>query len=82
MSWRSVGIGPPLLTSALDGGDWSASRPGRFTPGDRVPGMYWIEGLVGPRTGLDDVEKRKLLTLLGLELRRNVNSCLTAATMD
>jgi hypothetical protein len=21
------------LTSALDGGEWSASRPGRFTPG-------------------------------------------------
>jgi hypothetical protein len=22
-----------FLTSALDGGEWSASRPGRFTPG-------------------------------------------------
>jgi hypothetical protein len=26
-------------------------------------------GWVGPRTGLDDVEKRKFLTLSGLELR-------------
>jgi len=26
------------MTSALDGGGWSASRPGRFTPGkDPVP---------------------------------------------
>jgi len=25
------------LTSGLDGGDWSASRLGRFTPGERVP---------------------------------------------
>jgi hypothetical protein len=25
---------------------------------------------VGPRAGLDDVEKRKFLTLVGLELRR------------
>jgi hypothetical protein len=26
------------LTSALDGGKWSASRPGRFTHGERAPG--------------------------------------------
>jgi len=26
------------LTSALDGGEWSASRPGRFTPRERAPG--------------------------------------------
>jgi hypothetical protein len=25
-----------FLTSALQGGEWSASRPGRFTPGERV----------------------------------------------
>jgi hypothetical protein len=30
--------------------------------------MQWIGGWVGPKTGLDYVEKRKLLTLLGLEL--------------
>jgi hypothetical protein len=30
------------LTSALDGGDWSASRPGRFTPRERAPGTQWI----------------------------------------
>jgi hypothetical protein len=26
-----------LLTSALDGGEWSASRPGRFTPPGKDP---------------------------------------------
>jgi hypothetical protein len=26
-----------LLTSALDGGEWSASRPGRSTPGKEAP---------------------------------------------
>jgi hypothetical protein len=26
-----------FLISALDGGEWSASRPGRFTPGVRAP---------------------------------------------
>jgi hypothetical protein len=36
-------------TSALDGGEWSASRPGRaFTPGTHCTG-----GWVGPRAGLD-----------------------------
>jgi hypothetical protein len=29
------GIAPPILTSALDGGEWSTSRPGRYTPGNR-----------------------------------------------
>jgi hypothetical protein len=30
-----------LSTSALDGGEWSASRPGRaFTPGERTPGTH------------------------------------------
>jgi hypothetical protein len=28
---------PHSLTSALDGGEWSASRPGRFTPRERAP---------------------------------------------
>jgi hypothetical protein len=37
------------LTSALDGGEWSASRAGRFTPWQRVPGTHWIGGWVGPR---------------------------------
>jgi len=35
-------------TSALDGGEWSASRPGRFTPRERAPGTRWIGGWVGP----------------------------------
>jgi hypothetical protein len=52
-----------FLTSVIVGGEWSASRPGRFTPGTR-----WIGGCVGPRAGLDDVEKRKFLTIPGLEL--------------
>jgi hypothetical protein len=53
-----------FLSSELVGGEWSASRPGRFTPG-----TYWIGGWVGPRTGLDDVERRKILPPPGLELR-------------
>jgi hypothetical protein len=44
------------LTSVLVGTEWSASRPGRFTPGERAPGTHWIGGWVGPTVGLDDME--------------------------
>jgi hypothetical protein len=37
--------------------------------GERTPGTHWIGGWVDLRSGLDDVEKRKFLTLPGLELR-------------
>jgi hypothetical protein len=56
------------LTSGPVGGEWSASRPDRFTPGERTPSIHWIGGRVGPRTGLNDAEKRKLLTLPEREL--------------
>jgi hypothetical protein len=57
----SRGIAPSFLSSALDGGKWSASRPGRFTPRERAPGTHWIGAWVGPTAGLDFVEKRKML---------------------
>jgi hypothetical protein len=34
----------------------------------KAPGTHWIGGWVGPRAGLHNVEKRKFLSLLGLEL--------------
>jgi hypothetical protein len=56
-----------FLTSALVG-------VVSFTPlplylRERAPGTHWIGGWVGPRAGLDDVEKRKFLSLPGLLLR-------------
>jgi hypothetical protein len=48
------------LTSAVDGGDWSASRPGRFTPRERAPIIHWIGGWVGLRAALGAVVKRKI----------------------
>jgi hypothetical protein len=48
------------LTSALDGRDWPASRPCRFTPRERAPGTPWIGGWLGPRAVLDAVVKRKI----------------------
>jgi hypothetical protein len=44
------------LTSALDGGEWSASRSGHFTARERVPSTHWIGGWVGLRASLDAVK--------------------------
>jgi hypothetical protein len=37
----------PFLTLALDGSEWSTSRPACFTPRERAPGTHGIEGWVG-----------------------------------
>jgi hypothetical protein len=51
-SWRGMrGVGVYVhifLTSALVGGECSASRPGRFTPRERATDTNWIEGRVSP----------------------------------
>jgi hypothetical protein len=67
-SWRrSGGEGYSFysfLTSVLDGGEWSVSRPRpRFTPGERTPGTHCTGGWVGPRAGLDTEAIEKFLCL-------------------
>jgi hypothetical protein len=44
-----------FLTSALSGGERSASSSGRF-----IPGILWIEDWVDSRAGLDAVSKKKI----------------------
>jgi hypothetical protein len=46
-----------FLTSAVIGGEWSASRTGRFNPGEGATSTHWIGVWVDPRAGLDDLEK-------------------------
>jgi len=48
-----------FLASPLDGCKWSASRPGRFAPGETAPCTHWIGGWVGPRVGLYVVAKKQ-----------------------
>jgi hypothetical protein len=48
------------LISALDIGEWSVSRTGRFDPGEKVPNSHWIRSWVEPTVGLDAVEKNLL----------------------
>jgi hypothetical protein len=35
-------------------------------PGERTPGIHWIGGWVGPRSGLDDVKKGNILPVRDL----------------
>jgi hypothetical protein len=56
--WRYRSMHSSAL--ALGGGEWSASRSGRFTPREIAPGTHWIGGWVGPRAILDSVVKRKI----------------------
>jgi hypothetical protein len=55
-----------FLTSELGGGEWSASRPCRFTPGGKAPSTHRIGCWVDPRADLDDMEKRKFFPPPGL----------------
>jgi hypothetical protein len=55
-----------FLTSALDVGDWSASRPGRFIPRERAPCTHWIGDKVGPGADLNAVVKNSQ-PFLGIE---------------
>jgi len=47
-----------FLTSALGGGEWTASRSGRLIPMEGDPGAHWIRGCVEARAGLYNAEKR------------------------
>jgi hypothetical protein len=56
-----------FLTPSLDGGEWSASCPCRFSTGEGTCCTQWIGGWEGTRTGLDAVEKRKTSSPVGIE---------------
>jgi hypothetical protein len=43
------------------GGEWSASSPGRFTPGERASGTHLAGGQVDPRADMDAVGEGKSL---------------------
>jgi hypothetical protein len=58
---KTYGEVESFLISALDGGEWSASRPGRSTPWERALGIHWTGSWVGPRVGQDAVVNRKML---------------------
>jgi hypothetical protein len=44
-------IAPSFLISAVDGGEWSPSRPGRFNAGEITSGTHCIGGWLGHTAG-------------------------------
>jgi hypothetical protein len=64
------------LTSALDGGEWSASHPGRLTPRERAPGIHWIGGWVGPSAVLDAVILKRIFGTRGRKWQETGEDCI------
>jgi hypothetical protein len=50
-----------FYTSALNGNEWLTASAGRFIPptGERALGTHCIGSWVGPRAGLEALEKKK-----------------------
>jgi hypothetical protein len=55
--WGSGCIDTSFLGLVLVGGEWSASRPCHFTPGETASSTHWIVCWVDSRASLDDTEK-------------------------
>jgi len=68
---ESGGIAPRILNVCTRWRWGSASRPGRFTSGERAPGTHRRGCWVGPRDGLNAVVKGKkpFLPQPGIKLR-------------
>jgi hypothetical protein len=62
-----------LLTSAVGGGERSASRPSRFVHGERAPGLYPLDGRVGGLQNLPGSggQEKSTLPPLGFETHRS-----------
>jgi hypothetical protein len=56
-------LAAPFLASVVDGGEWSASRPGLFTPGEKSLVPFQCEA------GWPCADEKNLLPLPGIELR-------------
>jgi hypothetical protein len=51
--WGSEDIAPPFLTLTVDRGEWSASRPGRFTPKEKLMVPNGQEAVIGFRYNIN-----------------------------
>jgi hypothetical protein len=54
----------PFLTSALDGGEWSALRNRRFNPGENAFVTYWLGDWDRPQSRFWLVGEKKNIALL------------------
>jgi hypothetical protein len=68
-----------LLTSALDGDEWSTSRPCYFTTGAVISGKRWRGRWVLFVAGLGDLERRKYLAVAIESYHNHFTDCATPA---
>jgi hypothetical protein len=64
--WGSGDTAPPFFTSALDGGEWSVSRPGRFTSGETAH-----DTPCGPQNRYGHYGEKKYIVLAGNQTPAN-----------
>jgi hypothetical protein len=62
----SGNIAPPILTSALDGGEWSASRSGSFTPEENIPDTLLDRRMGVPQDWSECCGEERILPLPGI----------------
>jgi len=48
-----------VLILGWNGGDWPASWPSCYNPGERHPSVLWLRGKVGPAVSLDTLGVKK-----------------------
>jgi hypothetical protein len=60
-------IAPPFLTSALAGTSAQLQSPAILPTEEIVTVTHWIGSCLGRKIGMDDVDERKMLFLLGIE---------------
>jgi hypothetical protein len=65
--WWNGGTAPPFLTAALDGVKRSASRTGRFIPGERAYGIHRTGDWLIPKSVWMLWGRKKSLSLAGIE---------------
>lgn len=66
--WGSGGTDPHILTSPLDGDEWSNSHLSRFNSGEKISRFPLDSGLAGPQTRSRlSEEKKRLFPLSRIE---------------
>jgi hypothetical protein len=66
---RSGDIVPRFLSSALDEGEWSASRSSCLIPREAAPGTHVYESALAPESIWAFLGRKNVLPLPGIELR-------------
>jgi hypothetical protein len=68
-TYDGVDVYIPVFSTSSLVGSGELQAPASLPQGERAPNTHWIGGWVDPRAGLSDMERRKIMSLVGFELR-------------